>query len=152
MNVAEFLDERNVKFDILPHREEYSAQRIAESLHISGKEVAKTVLLRANGGFRYFVAVLPATKSIDLAAASTALGGSRVQLATEVEISSHCPDCEFGVLPPFGSQYAMKTIMDESLLPNEDIVFEGNTHHEAIRMKVSEFCRIENPLILRLAN
>jgi Ala-tRNA(Pro) deacylase len=152
MNVAEFLETRNVEFHFLPHRETFSAQRLAESLHVPGGEVAKTVLLRANGGYRYFVAVLPATKSIDFAEASAALGGSKLHLATEVDLHSHCPDCELGVLPPFGSQYAMETIVDESLTRDEDIVFEANTHHEAIRMKFSDFRRIENPLILRLTH
>jgi Ala-tRNA(Pro) deacylase len=152
MNAVEFLEKQNVEFRVLPHAETFSAQRLAASLHVPGNEVAKTVLLRAGSGHRYFVAVLPATKSIDLAIASAALGGNNVHLATEIEMSSHCPDCEFGVLSPFGSQYAMETIVDESLTQDENIVFEANTHHEAIQMKFTDFRRIENPLILRLTH
>jgi Ala-tRNA(Pro) deacylase len=98
------------------------------------------------------VAVLPATHHIDFALASEALGGSKLALATEVEIADHCPDCELGVLPPFGSQYGMKTIVDESLAKDEQIVFEGNTHHDAIRMKFRDFQQIEHPLIVRFAH
>src|SRR5262245_60614540 len=134
MNVADFLTKQNVEFQVLPHPDTYDAQHLAQVLHIPGREVAKTVLLRANGGSKYLVAVLPATRHIDFAKASAALGGSSLQLATEVEISSHCPDCEIGVLPPFGSQYGMLTLVDENLTKDEQIVFEGNTHHDAIRM------------------
>ena len=94
-------------YDAISHRDTYDAQRLAQTLHVPGQEVAKTVLLRAEGGDTYFVCVLPATKTIDFEKVSAALGGSRVELATEIEIMRHCPDCELGALPPFGSQYGM---------------------------------------------
>jgi Ala-tRNA(Pro) deacylase len=151
MNVTEFLQKQNVAFESLPHSATYDSQHLAQILHVPGREVAKTVLLRANGGYRYLVAVLPASKKIDFAKASAALGGSKIHLATEIEVASHCSDCEMGVLPPFGSQYGMVTMVDESLTKDEQIVFEGNTHREAIRMKFEDFRRIEEPLIVDLA-
>ena len=146
MDIAQFLTERNVAFDLIPHRETHDAQRMAATIHVSGNQVAKTVLLRANGGFTYIVAVLPAPTNVDLQCVAEMLGGSRIQLATENEISQHCPDCELGALPPFGSQYGMKTVVDESFGEDDVIVFEGNTHHEAIRMSFADFCQIERPL------
>ena len=146
MNVANLLRERNVEFDLIPHRETYDAQRLAATIHVSGHEVAKTVLLRADGG-RYAVAALPADKSVDLMRAAALLDHGDVELATELEISQHCADCEVGALPPFGSQYGMQTLVDESLAKDEEIVFEGNTHHEAFRMRFADFRRIEQPLI-----
>jgi Ala-tRNA(Pro) deacylase len=93
------------------------------------------------------VAVLPATTLLDVDRASQLLGGSRLELASEAELAEHCPDCEFGALPPFGSQYGMRTIVDEHLAQDEEIVFEGNTHHEAIRMKFQDFVELEQPLL-----
>ena len=133
MNVAKFLEAGAYEFERVPHRTTYSAQRLAQELHVPGSEVAKTVLLRADGGYEYVVAVLPASKSLDLGKASRLLGGSKLELATEFEIEKHCSDCEFGVLPPFGSRYGMRTIVDKGLTEDEDIWFEGNTHDEAIQ-------------------
>ncbi len=146
MNVTEFLVERKVQFALIRHREAHDAQRLAATIHVSGREVAKTVLLKADGGFRYVVAVLPANNFVDLELASKLLGGSKLELASELEISKHCPDCELGALPPFGSQYDMKTIVDLSLAEDDEIVFEGNTHSEAIRMRFEDFRQIEQPL------
>jgi Ala-tRNA(Pro) deacylase len=151
MNICKFLEGRGVAFDVLSHPSAYDAQHLAQSLHVPGREVAKTVLLRANHRYGYLVAVLPATKRIDLERLSRQLCGCEVELATEAEIAEHCPDCEFGVLPPFGSQYAMTTVVDESLAGDPEIVFEGNSHEEAIRMKFRDFMRIEEPLILAFA-
>jgi Ala-tRNA(Pro) deacylase len=151
MKIDQFLRDKGVEFSVISHPETYDAQRLAQALHVSGREVAKTVLLSADSDFAHIVAVLPATKSVDLDRISDALGGSKVALATEIEIKQHCPDCEMGVLPPFGSQYGMKTLVETSLAEDEEIFFEGNTHHEAIRMKFADFRRIEEPLVVSFA-
>ncbi len=147
MNWEGFLREKGIDFEVIPHPETYDAQHMAEALHISGRHVAKTVLLRADRGFAYIVAVLPAPYRIDLQALSAAYGGSRLELATEQEIAERCPDCEFGVLPPFGSQYSLKTIVDKELTLDEWFVFEGSTHREAVRMRWDDFQRVEQPLV-----
>jgi Ala-tRNA(Pro) deacylase len=151
MNIQTFLKSRGVEFEILTHEPTYDAQHMAQAVHVSGHEVAKTVLLRANHAYNYVVAVLPATRKIDFERTCKALGGTELALATEVEMASVCPDCEIGALPPFGSQYGLKTVADESLSQDEWIVFEGNTHAEAIRMRYEDFDRLEHPLVLPIA-
>ncbi len=97
------------------HEDTFDSQHLAEAVHVSGRQVAKTVLLRMDHGYQYAVAILPATHLIDLEAVGRLLGGARMELATEYEIAQRCPDCETGVLPPFGSVYGLETLLDESL-------------------------------------
>ena len=129
MNIADFLAEKKVHFDRILHTETHDAQRLAAAVHTPAREVAKTVLLRANGGYTYVVAVLPADKAVDLEKAAETLGGSKLVLATEAEIVQHCRDCEVGALPPFGSLYGMRTVVDESITQDDTIVFEGDTRY-----------------------
>jgi Ala-tRNA(Pro) deacylase len=151
MNIPTFLEEEHCSFAVMEHPTTYTAQEMAHELHVPGREVAKTVLLRANGDYDFVVAVLPAHKRVDLQRVSELLGGSEVELASEADIAAHCPDCEPGALPPFGSRYGMRTIVDESLADDEAIVFEGNSHHEAIQMRFDAFRRLEEPLIAPIA-
>jgi Ala-tRNA(Pro) deacylase len=151
MKTRDFLQQRRVPFEVVPHEETFDASRLAQAVHTPGRKVAKSVLLRADGGSQYIVAVLPSTHRVDLEGVSRALGGANVRLATEAEVSEHCPDCECGVLPPFGSQYAAETIVDTSLTDDDEIVFEGSTHCEAIRMKYRDYCRIEHPRVVPFA-
>ena len=151
MNVINFLTQHSTAFDVIEHPPAYDAQRMAQAVHTAGKEVAKTVLLRADHGYKYIVALLPAPLHVNLSKVSSSLGGSEIELATEADLSQHCPDCETGALPPFGSQYDMQTIVDDSLTKDEYIVFEGNTHQESIRMKYESFARIEEPLVMSFA-
>src|SRR5438552_623318 len=121
MNIDEFLCSQQVPFERLRHRPVYSANRVAQVLHVPGKEVAKTVLLRAGGG--YALAVLPATHRVDLDRVRVDLGEEQVEMATEEEMDRLFPDCERGALPPFGSLYSLPTVVDEALAADEQIVF-----------------------------
>lgn len=147
MNVQEYLRRRNIPFAVIEHRPTYDAQHMAAALHSPGKEVAKTVLLRSDAASSYVVVILPATHNIRLDEANKALGYNDLELATELEISEHFPDFETGAVPPFGSQYGMATLVDESLTADDEIVFEGNNHGEAIRMKYKAFHQLEEPTV-----
>jgi prolyl-tRNA editing enzyme YbaK/EbsC (Cys-tRNA(Pro) deacylase) len=97
-----FLDANQVAYTWLTHPVTYTAQAAAASLHVSGKEVAKTVVLRA--GEETLLAVLPASHHVDLEKIGRLVGKS-LRLASEQEFRELFPDCELGVMPPFGSLY-----------------------------------------------
>ena len=151
MNIQQFLTTKKVPFEVLTHSKTFDSQHLAEAVHVPGREVAKTVLLRLNGGFRFMVAVLPATCHIDLDQLQSVLGGVHVEVASKAEITARCPDCEPGVLPPFGSHYGLETVVDRSLALEETIVFEGNARDEAIKMRYADFYNLEHPLVVSIA-
>lgn len=145
MNVQKFLSEGGRAFEVLKHPTTFTAQQVAQAVHVPGDEVAKTVVLKADG--RYVMVVLPSTHQVDLAKARDVLQAGAVALADEGEFVRLFPDCEPGALPPFGSQYGQTTLVDESLTRDEQIVFEGNTHHEAIRMRYRDYEELERPQV-----
>ena len=143
MNVQQLLSGRHSAYEILEHPATYSALRMAQALHVPGDEVAKTVILKADG--RYVMMVVPATRRVDLQKAKQTLHADTLELAEEQEFDRLFPDCERGALPPFGSQYGLETWVDRSLAEDEQIVFDGNTHRHAIRMRYREFEDLEHP-------
>lgn len=148
MNTQDFLRQKKVAFEALEHAPTFDAQHLAQSVATSGHEVAKTVLLRNPAdGASYAVAVLPASKAIDLPRAGEALGWREAELATEVEMHKRFGDCEIGALPPFGSRYEMPTIVDEGLAERDQITFEGSRHDTAIRMKFDDYRNVEHPTL-----
>src|SRR4051812_9236993 len=129
MRLDEFLTSQHVPYTRLPHRVAYSANRIAQALHVPGKEMAKTVLIRTDHG--HVLAVLPATHRVDLERVRQELGEDHIGLANEAEMEQIFPDCERGAMPPFGSLYHLRTLVDDSLAADDEIVFEGEQHDEA---------------------
>ena len=151
MSMKHFLQRRHVPFEVVAHPAAFDAQHLAHALHTPGREVAKTVLLRIDHGKRYVVAVVPSTHIIDFKELSALLEGAAVELATEHEVAQRCPDCEFGVLPPFGSHYGAQTIVDAALTGDEHISFESDSFTEAIRMTYADFYNYERPLVANFA-
>ena len=148
MRVPRFLADNRVAFETLYHAPAYTAQRRASYLHVPGRQLVKSVLLRAPAG--YLLAVLPADARVDLASLGQALGGP-VRLASAQEIPEVFRDCEWGALMPFGSLYGLATVLDDGLDPDALIVFEGHSHAEAIRLRCRDFERLERPRRLRFA-
>ena len=141
MNVHDFLVEQHADFQTIPHRPTFDAQRLAQAVAERGHHVAKTVLVHSDVGNA--LAVLPATHSVDLDKTRRAIKAEKVWLATEQDVAEQFPDCEIGAIPPFGSFYGIPTLVDESFLIEEDIVFQGNRHDEAFRMKLTDFLELE---------
>lgn len=143
-----FLDENRIHYTLMTHSPAYTAQSAAATLHIPGKELAKTVVVRA--GEETLLAVLPASYPVDLEKLGQVVG-KPVRLATEQEFISLFPDCELGAMPPFGSLYNLPVYAEESLAADEMIVFNAGTHRDAMRMRYDDFVRLEAPRVCAFA-
>jgi len=146
--LKDFLDGSQIPYSVLTHSTAYTAQGAAVSMQISGKELAKSVVLWA--GEEMILAVLPAPNHVRLDKLGAGVGKS-LRLATEQEFSSLFPDCELGAMPPFGSLYNLPVYVDESLAADDAIVFNAGTHREAIRMRYDDFVRLAKPRVCSFA-
>jgi Ala-tRNA(Pro) deacylase len=144
MKLDEFLSSRQIPFERMEHRPTFTANRMAQALHVPGREVAKSVLLRTSRG-HYVLAVVPAPYRVDLEQLCQCLGEADLELASEREMEQVFPDCECGAMPPFGSLYQVPTVVDDNLAQDDEIVFDAQNHHEAIRMSYSDYEALEHP-------
>jgi Ala-tRNA(Pro) deacylase len=142
------LNQEHVKYLAVAHVPTYSAQYAASVMHVRGKDVAKTVVLRS--GKNMLLAVLPASYQINLEKLS-AVVGSQVQLVEENECSRLFPDCEPGVFPPFGELYGLPVYLDKALSEDPEVILSAGTRSEAIRMSSTDFVRLVKPKIRSFA-
>ncbi len=148
--VKEFLDANAVKYVVISHSKAYTAQGIAAVSHISGKELAKTVVVKLDGALA--MAVLPASYQVDLQALRRATGVQTAELASEREFKQHFSDCETGAMPPFGNLYGIPVYVDETLTEDREIAFNAGSHHELIRMAYSDFERLVGPEVMSFSS
>jgi Ala-tRNA(Pro) deacylase len=134
--VREYLLTHGVAYEINDHPLAYTAQRVAESEHISGKQIAKPVILLADD--RFVMAVVPGHKHVDLDKVQIALGCREVRMAREEEFAGAFGDCEAGAEPPLGSLYEMRTILD-TRVASEQITFRGGSHTQTITMSLRDY-------------
>lgn len=147
--LREFLDSHNIKYLVISHSLAYTAQGIAALAHVSGKKLAKTVIVKIDGILA--MAVIPASEHVDLDQLRTLTGAKIVEIATEREFKNAFPDCETGAMPPFGNLYDMAVYADTSLSQFEEITFSAGTHRELVRMRWADMARLVNPTVDKLA-
>lgn len=147
--LKQFLDENHIKYVTMRHSPAYTAQEIAASAHVSGRELAKTVMIKVDG--KMSMAVLPASFHVDFDQLKGVLGNVKVQLATETEFKDLFPDCELGAMPPFGNLYDLNVYVAASLAEDEEIAFNAGSHTELIRLAYRDFERLVKPKVLRFA-
>jgi Ala-tRNA(Pro) deacylase len=143
--LKQYLDEHQVKYIACTHSQAFTAQEIAHSLHVKGRELAKAVILKADD--RLVMAVVPAHHKVDIERFKAVVGARDVRLATEGEFKGVFPDCEIGAMPIFGNLYGVPVYVAEPLSRNEEIVFNAGTHTDSIRMKYADVARLVNPVV-----
>lgn len=146
--LREYLDSHRVKYLVISHSLAYTAQGIAAMAHVSGKKLAKTVIIKVDGILA--MAVVPASEHVDLCRLRGLTGSRCIEIATEREFQNAFPDCELGAMPPFGNLYDMPVYADCMLAESEEITFSAGTHRELLRMHWDDVVRLVNPTVAEL--
>ncbi len=144
--LKEFLDQERIKYVSIVHSTAYTAQEVAASAHITGKELAKTVIVELDG--KMAMAVLPANRKIVLQDLREVTGSQEVKFASEEQFKQRFPDCETGAMPPFGNRYGMDVYLAESLTDNDQIAFNAGSHTEVIKLSYKDFERLVQPKVV----
>jgi Ala-tRNA(Pro) deacylase len=146
--IRKLLEESGVPYQAQQHAAAYTAQRVAESEHVSGWNLAKVVIGIADCQLLMFVVSTPTHLSLAKAAKAARL--TDVSLASEAEFESAFPDCEVGAMPPFGGLYSLPTFVDRELAEREEIVFQAGTHTETISLKASDYLSVSGATVADL--
>lgn len=143
--LQEYLDAHKISYQLLGHQAAYTASEVAHTLHISGKLLAKVVIVKTDE--RFVMAVLPSNWKVDFERLTDVVGGGQGRLATEGELKELFPDCAVGAMPPFGNLYGLEVFVDQSLTEDEEIVFQAGTHLGAMKLRYQDFADLVHPTV-----
>jgi Ala-tRNA(Pro) deacylase len=141
--IKQYLDSHHVHYKSIEHPLTYTAQGTAHVTHIPGKEMAKTVIVNADG--RMCMVVMPAHLHVDLRQLKSAMGAHTVELAEEEDFASRFPECEIGAMPPFGNLYGLDVYVQRDLAEDEEIAFNAGTHREVLVVSFEDFEMLVEP-------
>ncbi|MCK5063640.1 MAG: YbaK/EbsC family protein [Candidatus Fermentibacteraceae bacterium] len=147
--LKDFLDSNGVKYITIRHSPAVTAQEIAASAHIKGRELAKTVIVKIDS--KLAMAVIPAQRMLDLEKLSEAAGGAKVEIAVEKEFIEAFPGCELGAMPPFGNIYGIDVFVALELTEDEEIAFNAGSHSELVRLSYADFESLAKPKVAPLS-
>lgn len=129
--VTGYLEREGVPFEVVEHARTESAAAEARAAGLPADDVAKTVVLRDDTGYR--LAVIPASRRLALHKVRDVLGDSSgLRLVTETEMASDFGVFEVGALPPFAPMIEAVELMDESLLDHDRILCCGGDHTHGV--------------------
>jgi len=136
ITVSDFLAEHDVEYDVLLHAHTTNSGETAESSHVPGARLAKSVILEDDQG--YLMVVLPASRQVDLGELHRVLNRN-LGLAMENELGHLFSDCEVGALPAIGPAYGVETIVDDSIAEQPEVYFEAGDHEQLIHVSAEVF-------------
>ncbi len=147
--LKEYLNSNNIKYVTIFHSQAYTAQEVAESAHIPGKELAKTVMVKIDD--KMAMAVLTAADKVDFDSLKESVGAVKVELACEQEFENMFPGCEIGAMPPFGNLYEMQVFVEEKLTEDTEIAFNAGSYTELIKLSYNDFERLVKPTVVKFS-
>jgi Ala-tRNA(Pro) deacylase len=149
-SVTELLDQRGVPFEVIPHETTYTSIEEARALGIAADEVVKTIVLATSSG--YALAVVPASRRLEMRRVHEATGDRHARLATEDELARDLPGIELGAMPPLGSLIGASTFVDPEVLEHDTIVFAASRQTESVRVRTADLFRDEPHTVAPLSH
>lgn len=147
-DLLELLRQADVAFELLPHRRTQSATSEARALGVLPQEVAKTVVVRADGGC--VRAVIPASHQLSLERLGEVLGAEPM-LLTEAELDGSYPQFELGAVPPIGGPEGDRVVVDTTLAEREYVMFEAGAHDTSVRLRSQDLLVIASASVADIA-
>jgi Ala-tRNA(Pro) deacylase len=140
-----YLRDNGVPFETMTHTQAYTMPEVAAALHVPGKQVAKVVVVKADG--KTVMLVIPASHRLSFAQVRALLETKKVSLAKEEEFADLFPDCAIGAMPPFGNLYDVPVYVDQALAEEVNIVFRVGTHRHTMKVAYADFARLAQPAV-----
>ena len=97
---------------------------------LPGDYVLKAVILRLHDG--YAMAVVQASRRVDLSLVTGLIPKQEVRLATEAEIAARFPDFDLGALPPLPGLLGLRAFVDPAVLERDEVAFADGSRTESI--------------------
>jgi Ala-tRNA(Pro) deacylase len=142
--VAAYLDSQGVQYEVIEHRQAFTAAAEARAAGVEADDAAKTLALRDEAGYR--LAVIPASERLDLQKVRELLGNDeQLRLASEDEMGADFGAFELGALPPFGSMLGAPEVIDRRLLDHDRILCSGGDHRHSVLVDPKEIVRVADP-------
>ncbi len=133
-----YLDQKKVGYKILKHRTVYTAYDAAKTMRAKLDQIAKTLVVKADK--IYLLAVLPATRRLDLGKLKKITKAKKLEIAKE-NVMKKVFKTKPGAVVPFGGLYKVPVFIDKTLLKAKQIITGAGTHEDSMVMTEKNFLK-----------
>jgi prolyl-tRNA editing enzyme YbaK/EbsC (Cys-tRNA(Pro) deacylase) len=128
--VAEYLRYRGIPYTRVTHQRAVTSLEEATALGVAADEVVKTVVIDCAAG--HVLAVIPASRRLDLKQIRRVLEDHTAHLATEQEMAHDFAGYQLGTIPPIGGLVGAATLVDPTVLEHDSVLFAAGSRTDSI--------------------
>ncbi len=121
------------------------AQEAEDSLGLAWQCYARSVALAVDG--RICMAIIPATKRVNLEKLRKYMGAGEVRLAAEADYKPLLPPGENGTIPIFGALYGIQVLLAQELMDFQEITFIVGASQVIVHIRLCDFIAAEKPYV-----
>lgn len=148
-DILEFLGKKNIPFELIKHREVYTADKIAKACKVPEKSLVKGLFLKVNGK-KFVLAVLSGNMAAKLTIIKKFLGAKKLELASEQDMKKKT-GFKPGAAPSLGKFLKVQTIADEALEKTKSIVSPAGDYKTCIKVNSLDWFKLETPEVLEFS-
>jgi len=149
----DFLEKAKVKYELIKHRQVFTAQDKAATLKVKPNIIGKTLVLKIDK--RISVVLIPANKNLDknkfkkvAKALPTGRQVKNLDFVSEKVIKNKFKGVKIGAIPPFGNLWGLLTFIDGSLTNQPKIIINGGDYNFSIKITPASFKKIVPDLVV----
>lgn len=137
-----------IRFGLWIHEPVRTSEEAAAIRGVSIDGGAKAMLFKDPKLGVFYLAVMSASKRVSWKLVKNHLKTKKLELANEDEVKK-ITQCLPGAVPPFGSLFSIKTLVDPSLTKQGDSInFNAGLRTHSLSIKVDDYLKYEKPEIV----
>jgi len=151
-NITRLLDSQGARYKVFELPEEkLSASETADRLQITLDLVYKTIVLINERTRKYFLAIVPGNREVDLKSIAATLGEKKIRMTTLVEAEKATGLKTGGISPLALLNKGFKMLLDESASSVDEIHISGGQRGLNIRIRVDDLLRITHATLAAIS-
>lgn len=131
-------------FQEYEHAPVFTSEEAAKVRDTKIEQGAKALVMMAEK--QPIMVVVSGANTADLSAFKKQFKVKDLRMATRDEVKE-LTKLEVGSIPPFGSLFGIPTYVDARLGENQEISFNAGLHTKSIKMKYTDWLKVENPTV-----
>lgn len=138
--VLNYLEKNRIKFEVIDHRQVFTAHDLAMTLHLPHSQIAKSLLIKADNNF--ILAVLPADKNLDMRKLAKLVKAKKLSMPKE-NIMKEKFKVKPGALPAFGGLYKLPVYIDKIILKQKKILLSSGSFVQSVLLSPKDYVNLE---------
>ena len=144
--IIKFLEKAKVKYELIEHRQVFTAQDKAATLKVKPNIIGKTLVLKIDK--RISVVLIPANKNLDKNKFKKVAKAKNLDFISERIMKNQLKGVKVGAVPPFGNLWRFPTFVDKSLTLQPKIIVNSGDHNWSIKISPAAFKKLIPDLII----